>query len=83
MSIFGRRNGEELILGRIIIINQYIMIKTTYISPVTRIVEMIDFESAILYSSFVTKNVYVDQWKNIDGNEEYFGKESDKQWFEF
>lgn len=59
------------------------MIKTTYISPVTRIVEMIDFESAILYSSFVTKNVYVDQWKNIDGNEEYFGKESDKQWFEF
>ncbi len=57
--------------------------KKRYISPATSIVQMFEMETGILYDSFVTKNVYVDQLKNIDGNKEYFGEQAEKPWYEF
>ena len=59
------------------------MMKKRYISPATNIVQMFEMETGILYDSFIMKKVQVDQLKNIDGGEEYFGEEADKNWFEF
>ena len=59
------------------------MMKKRYISPATHIVQMYELESAVIMDSFVTKNAHVDQLKNIDGGEEYFGSGADKNWFEF
>ena len=46
------------------------MMKKRYISPATNIVQMFEMESGILYDSFVTKNVFVDESHNMNADSE-------------
>ena len=45
--------------------------KKRYISPVTNVVQAFEPESSILYDSYMTKSVYVDELHNMNADQAY------------